>query len=180
MAFSTTAAIIAAAAAVAAAGVTAYAAVKQGEAADKNARFNAKLAEREAMQKKMSAEAAAEDARRRHERVLATQRAQYGASGIDPNEGSSLLVMMDSQDEAALDEARIRWGGREEATTLQAEANVQRWRGRQAKAAGYLGAGAAILGGLSSAAGAYSGRGGSGGGIGYGAASTPPAGNHPY
>ena len=165
----TTALIIAAAAAVAAAGVTAYAAVKQGEAADENAKFNAKMAGREAESRRNAAAAAAEDARRRHEILFGEQRNKYGASGVLIEEGSPLLVMMNSEEEAALDVARIKHGGREAATTLTLEGQAERWRGRQARSAGYLGAGAALLQGVSSAAGAY-------GRMGGGTASTTRAG----
>ncbi len=69
-------------------------------------------------------------------RQIATQRADYGASGVDQSEGS------------ALDLARVRYQGEIRSTSYQSEADVERFEGRLARrsaAAGYVQSGARLL-----------------------------------
>lgn len=140
-------------AAVAAAAVSSYASVKQGEQAEKVGKFNAEMFEREADERRKKAASDAEDAKKRHDRLLAQQRARLAASGVQPGEGSPLLVTMASEEEAALDVARIKYAGRADAANLTAQAKLHRYQGRQAKQQGYLKAGASILGAVGSVAG---------------------------
>ena len=91
------------------------------------------------------------------DRVLGTQRARYGASGVIPSEGSPLLVMMESEEEAALDVARVRHGGAAAAHGLGLESSILRRQARQASRAGFLSGTAALLTGVSSLLGSSTG-----------------------
>jgi hypothetical protein len=64
------------------------------------------------------------------------------------SEGSPLLVMMESEEQAALDVARIRYGGTAQAYGLESEANLQRFYGRQAKRQAVFGATGTLLHGV--------------------------------
>ena len=148
-----TAAVIAAS--VLSAAVTAYSSYAQGQAASQAARYNARVAEQQAESARQAAAADAETRRRQLDRVLGTQRARYGASGVIPSEGSPLLVMMESEEEAALDVARVRHGGAAAAHGLGLESSILRRQARQASRAGFLSGTSALLTGVSSGASLY-------------------------
>lgn len=149
----------AAAATLAAAAVSAYAAYQQGQQASDVARYNRKVALNQAEQAKQAAAVAAENRREETQRLLATQRARAGASGIMTEEGSPLLVMLESEETALVDIARIRAGGQRQAEGFTAEAGFQGYAGRQARRAGTLNASASLLSGVASAYGSYRGSG---------------------
>ena len=132
--------------------VSAYSAYQQGEAASAAARYNARVAEQQATAAQQAAGSEAESRRRRLEQVLGTQRAQYGASGIAGSEGSPLLVMMQSEEQAALEVARVRHGGAVAAYGFGIEAQQQRRAGAQARRQARLAAAGALLQGVSGAA----------------------------
>ena len=150
--------IVGAIAALAGAAVSAYGAIQQGEAAAATGKYNARVAQQQADAARQAAAANAETKRRELDRVLGAQRARYGASGVIGSEGSPLLVMMQSEEEAALDVARVRYGGTAQAYGLEAEARLSRFQGKQARRQGYLQAAGAILTGVSGAAGIYAKR----------------------
>lgn len=152
-------AIIAGAIALLGAAVSAYAQIKQGEQAAAVGKYNARVAEQQATSARQAAAVEAENKRRQYDRILGTQRALYGRSGVIGSEGSPLLVMMQSEEEAALDVARVRYGGTAQAYGLEAEARLQRFQGRAAKRASYLKATGTMLSGVGQAYG-YSSKGG--------------------
>jgi len=149
-------AIIGAVAAVAGAGVSAYASYEQGQQQEQVAEANARRAEYEAEQEKKAAEVRAARYKREAERRMSAMRAGYAASGVATTEGTPLLVLMESAEEAALDELRIKRGGEHTAWGLLQEANIQRIAGKGAVARGTWGAGATLLTGASRAASQYS------------------------
>jgi len=140
------------------AAVSAYSAYQQGAQAEYAARYNATVARNQAQAARDAANADADTQRRQYDRVLAAQRARYGASGVIAGEGSSLLVMLESEEEAALDVARVRHGGAVAAQGLEAEAKMQRYQGQQARRASYLSATGSLLSGVAGAASIYSKR----------------------
>src|SRR5882672_5890633 len=101
--------------AVLAAAGSAYAAYAQSQAQAQAADYQRKVAKNQAQAAKQAADIAAENARTQHQRIMAAQRARIGASGILGTEGSPLLVQMESAEQAALDEARIRYAGETQA-----------------------------------------------------------------
>lgn len=115
---------------------TAYSAYTSYEAGRAEKREYRRGAEQERIQAAQRAKAE----EKRHRRVLATQRARYGASGLTM-EGSPLLVQMESLEESEEMLARIRAGGEAEALSLERA-------GRWAQRSGYVEAGGAVLGGV--------------------------------
>ena len=148
-------AIIAGAIALLGAAVSAYGAIRQGQQAEAVGRYNATVAQQQAESARQAAAADAETKRRQYERILGTQRARYGASGVIGSEGSPLLVMMQSEEEAALDVARVRYGGTAQAYGLESESRLSRFQGAFARRQSYLTATGTLLSGVGSAAGSY-------------------------
>ena len=134
------------ASALASAGGAVYSGIEQKKAADYNADVadaNAKAAEdKAAYDEKMHRESV--------RKILASQRALYGKSGIS-TEGSPLLVMEDSAIAGEMDALAIRYGGDIAAAQQRSSANLLRMQGKQARTAGYIGAGSTLLAGAGSA-----------------------------
>src|SRR3990167_3388637 len=107
--------------------VSAYAAYQSGQQQAKALDYQAKVARNQATAAQQAAQVAAENARERNRRVLASQRARIGASGVIGSEGSSLLVQLESAEQAALEEARIRYGGEVQATGLESAERLRRF-----------------------------------------------------
>jgi len=86
---------------------------------------------------------------------MASIRAGFASSGVATTEGTPLLVLMESAEESAKDELRIRRGGEQAAWGLLQEANIQRLKGQSAAQQGALAAGASLLGGAARVAKVY-------------------------
>lgn len=151
--YGTEAIYIAMAAAVVAASVSAYASYEGGQTAQANARYNAKVATDRATYEQQLAQYNADQQAKRDRVLRSAMLANAAASGVDTSEGSPLLVEVEAAKEAALNYEAIRSGGAARASGLLAEAEIQRYRGDRAAQAGYLGAGASLLSGISTAAG---------------------------
>ena len=93
---------------------------------------------------KLSAAQEARDAEKQHRRIIASQEAIYGASGLTM-EGSPLLVQHESLMESKEQLRRIREGG-------GYSAGIYRSAGEEATRAGTAGAIQSLLGGASSTA----------------------------
>lgn len=119
--------------AVASTATTAYSQYRAG-------REEKKAGKRAAAQRIREAEQRREIERKRHQRIIATQKARYGAAGLTM-EGSPLLVQMESMRESEEELARIMETG-------YAQARILRRGGKAAQTAGYLGAGATALEGV--------------------------------
>src|SRR3990167_4052491 len=115
--------------------VSAYAAYQSGQQQAKALDYQAKVARNQATAAQQAAQVAAENARERNRRVLASQRARIGASGVIGSEGRSLPVQLESAEQAGL-------GGCE---------------GGASRRAGPLGAGASLLQGAGTVYGIYRG-----------------------
>lgn len=116
---------------------------------------NRRMAEYQAKQAKQAAEVRAEQYGREAKRRMAQMRAGYAVLGVSTTEGTPLLVLMETAEEAAKDELRIRRGGEQTAWGLLQEATIQRLAGRGAYQRGVMGAGASLLGGAARAYGKY-------------------------
>ena len=86
---------------------------------------------------------------------MAATRARIGGSGVLPGEGSPLLVQMEQAEQARLDEANIRYAGEVGAQANESEAILQGFVGKRAMRQGYIGAGASLLQGASTALSGY-------------------------
>lgn len=147
--------VAAAVAAVASAAISTYSAVSSSQAQAAQARNQAKGLRDQAKYAQDAAAAEAENKRRQYDRILGAQRARYGATGVIASEGTPLLVMMESEEEAALDIARVRHGGAVAAHGLREEARQLRRSAAQTQREGYLTGTATMLQGVSSAMGSY-------------------------
>lgn len=156
--------IVAAVAAVAAAGVAAAGQIQQGKAIKKASDFNARQAELEAQRAKEVAAFEEQRSREASRRFAGAQRASYARQGIELGEGSPLLALTETAEQAELDGLAIRYAGNAKAARSLAEASLQRFQGKQAVKASYFQAGATVLTGISRAASIGAGAGGAGGG----------------
>jgi hypothetical protein len=150
--------------AIAGAGVAAYGSLEAGAAADKLAKYNA-------AQGRINADAAMRDAdiranaiRQRNRIALGKQRAALGASGVVADTGSPLLLQLNSAAELEKDAIEAERQGGIEAGKMLQQAELDLIEGKNAKKAGKIGAVSSILKGVGSAAGAFAGGGGVGGG----------------
>jgi hypothetical protein len=99
-------------------------------------------ADRAAEQSRAAASREAADTEKQHRRIIATQEARYGASGLTM-EGSPLLVQQESLRESKEQLRRIMEGGENVAYAYEE-------KGNQAATSGYVGGIKSLLGGASS------------------------------
>ncbi len=143
--------------AVAAAMASAYASYSSGQQQKKAANFNSQVAAGNARQAQQAAAAKAEQYRIAGERRMASMRQQYAKAGVEATEGTPLTVLMDSAQELAKDEVRIRYGGEAQSWAFMSESELQKSKGASAYTGGMIGAGASLLGGASRATSMYAG-----------------------
>lgn len=137
---------------VAAAALQAASAIKEGQAASNVAKFNAKVAENNAIATRQ--QAAEEEARQRREsrRDQGKQRAAFGKAGVTL-EGSPLEVLQDSTLGSELDAQTTRHIGLLRAQGFINSAELQRAKAKSARSNSFFRAGTALLGGASKAVG---------------------------
>ncbi len=159
---------MAGAAIVAGAAVSAFGALKQGQAAKEQGKLQQELAgqqatvtEQQAQSERVVAGQQEGDFRRQQSALMARRRAILGGSGIDQATGSPLLVSEDFRRETELQALRIRAGGEIRATRLEQQAGFQRFEGSllrfagdNALVAGRIRAGSSLLTGAGQAFGA--------------------------
>lgn len=154
---------------VASTAVGAYGQIQQGQAINAQAKYEAKVSERNA---KLS-EAGREDARKRGEReqlnhwrrvsqMMGEQRAQFAAGGIDVNFGTpgevvedTMLIGLEDSSILAENTKKEMEGFDIEAANYRDSAKAAKMRGKAAKQAGYIGAASTILGGAAQVAGKF-------------------------
>lgn len=136
-------------------GIGAYAQAQAGEAADKAAKFNAKVAQNQATEAQMRAGFEAGQVRRRNLIRSGDQRAAYAKSGVDIS-GSANDVINDTGIQGELAALATLYGGASQAQNLRAQAQLDIFSGQQAQTAGWLGGGTTLLtGGARTAGMAY-------------------------
>lgn len=142
-------AYVAVALTVVSAAVSATAAIQQGQAQKNAAEYNAKVQEQAAHDalQRGSDEAAANQDRTR--RLIATQRAGFGASGLDISSGSPLDILTETAGLGKLDSLRLINNAQREGQGLMAQSEITKYQGDQAQTAGYMNAAATILGSAS-------------------------------
>ncbi len=140
--------------AIASAATSAYASYAQAQQQQEAAKFNADIARNQAIANQQAAEVQAQQRETQTRRLLASQRAAAGASGIT-TEGSPLAVMQESAAQGAYEAGLTRAGGAYQAEALFGEAGIQKHYGNQAGAAGPIRAGTTLLSGTGSALNAY-------------------------
>ena len=130
---------------VAAAAIGAAGAISQGQAAKKQANFQAAVSRQQAERARQQAEIDEQDFRRDQSRQMARRRAIMGASGVESATGSPLLATEDFASEVELQALRIRNGGEVNATRLNQQAELQGLAGRNAARAGFMRAGSLLV-----------------------------------
>lgn len=146
--------------------VTAGGAIMSGQQQAAASEYNAEVAEQNAVAAKQKAAYEEEAHRQNLKKIMSSQRALYGASGVDI-EGSPLLVMEDTAAQGELDALAIRYGGDVAAAQQRSAANLYRMQGRNAKMSGFWNAGSSLLSGASKyyASKTYKDSGSGGGGV---------------
>ena len=134
-----------------AAGVAAYGAIQQGQAAKAAAKFNSTIADQNATLARQEAIVAADQERRENYIRLGAIRAAQGKSGGTAESGSVLDVIGDTVAQGELAKQRIIYAGEIKAQGYQNTSTLDTMQGRQAERAGYLRAGTELLGGYSQA-----------------------------
>ena len=146
-----------AAAAILAAVASAAGTVVSADASRKAANYNADVAEQNAIAIKNQNEVNEQAHRDNIRKILSSQRALYGRSGVTM-EGSPLLVQLDTAEQGELDALAIRYGGDVAAAKERSTANLYRMQGSQATTIGAINAGTTLLSGASSAYKTYKGK----------------------
>lgn len=122
-------------------------AIQQGNAAAAAAKFNAKIAERDAQIQRQNAGLAAEQQREKTKRRLATTSANIGASGITP-QGSPLDILEETAALGKQDELNAAAGFLNSADASNLDASRERLAGKNAKSSALFSAAGTAFGGI--------------------------------
>lgn len=131
---------VAIAAAVASAGGAVYSGVQQKKAAE----YNADVAEQSALAAQDKADYDEDMHRQNVRRIISSQRALYGKSGVDMT-GSPLLTLENTAGQGELDALAIKHGGAVEASQQRSSATLSRMQGKSAATGSYIQAGSTLL-----------------------------------
>ena len=137
------------------AGISAYSAVQQADAAETAAKFNEKVARNNAAAQAAQGATEAARARNRARRLIAAQRTQFAKSGGTLS-GSAVDVLYDTAIQAEGDALSIEYRGAVGGGASSAEARLQAMMASNARASAGPAVAGSILGGVGSAAGSYS------------------------
>jgi hypothetical protein len=116
----------------------------QAKASSNASKFNARVADNNAVIAEQNAAADESRQRRAADRQLAQTRALVGAAGVTL-EGSPLEVLEDQAMEAELDALNIRYGGALQASNYRSQSQLGRSAARSAMTQGYISAGSSLL-----------------------------------
>jgi len=131
---------------------SAVGAIRQGQAAAAQAAFQARVFEQQAAFEQQRAARREAVFRRDVRRFKGTQRALLAKSGVKVEEGSPLLLQVETAARAELEALTIRAGGDITSARLRQRAILERMAGGSARTAGVIGAGASLLSGASTIA----------------------------
>jgi len=132
-------------------GVQAYSSMKQGQAAEQAANYNANVARQNAIAAKNQAVEDERSFRVQTRQALGDIRSGYAASGVTL-EGSPEDVLYQSASNAELDALKIRHGGELKAMGYENSAALSIMEGANARESGYLSAAGMLLQGSANAA----------------------------
>ncbi len=140
--------IIAMAVSAAGAAMSAYGQYRQGEAAKAagSAAEDIAAANAEAIEKKTTYEE--EMQRDKLKKIMGRQRALYAKAGVNINEGSPLLMLMETAEEGERDVQAIRYTGEVNRATALNQGRMAAFQGEQSYNAGMISAGSTFLTGL--------------------------------
>lgn len=137
--------------AVAATAVTAISAFTSSQSAASADKYNASVAEQNAIAAQQQAAGAAIIQSEQAQRTFGSTRAAYGASGIVGGTGTALDVLANSASNAERDRQSILYKGQLEATGYQDQAQLDRYKASNELKQGYMKATGILLGGGSKA-----------------------------
>jgi len=127
--------------------VSAVSAIRQGNAADAAAQFNARVAEQNAEASRAQARQQAQQIDRENYMRLGAIRAAQGKSGGEAGQGSVLDVLGDVAAQGELEKQNAIYGGEMAARGYTNTANLERTSGGTALMGGYMKAGSELLSG---------------------------------
>lgn len=129
--------------AIGAAVVSAIGSIRQGNAANESAKYNAAQIEQSAGIERAQATIKQEDQRAQARSVIGRQLATVAESGTGLS-GSNLDLLGESMYNAEMDALNIRYGSELNAVSSLNQANVTRREGKNARTAGYLSAASSL------------------------------------
>jgi len=148
----TTLAVASLATALVGTGVAVYGQMEQAKTAKAMGRYNAQVAENQALQMEMDSRESVKRRREQNRRLISTQRTGYAASGVTID-GSPLEVMADTAGILELETLDYARQQSQQAASLRAQGAADKAMGANQARAAYIGAGASLLSGAGSAAG---------------------------
>ena len=134
------------------AGISATAAIEQGQAAKSAADANASAQRQTAISAENSAAIQASGKQQATRKLIASQVTAAGAGGIDSSTGTPLTVEGQTAQMGELDSLRIINNAQRTAWGYNTQANIDEFQGNAAQTGGYMSAGGTLL---SSAGSAY-------------------------
>lgn len=123
--------------------------IMQGEAQAGSAKFNARVAQQNAVIAQQQGAAAEAAQQRDAARQIGTMIANYGSSGVQLDSGSPLDVLADSARMAELDRLTIQYNTRLKAAGYQVEAQLQQNQATSARTSALFNAAGSAMGGYS-------------------------------
>lgn len=139
--------------------ISAYAAVRAGQAQSAQAKYTAKVAQQNADAANQQGAAAAAAQHRDAVRKLGLMQANYGASGVDQSTGSPLDVFSDAVGQSTLDNLNTKYNYQLKALGYNNSATLDSAAASEATTSSYLSAAGSLLGGAGKAYGQYAGTG---------------------
>ena len=119
--------------------------IQAGQAGAAQAAFQARVLHQQAAFARQRSARQEAVFRRNIKRFRGSQRALLAKAGVRVEEGSPLLLQVETAAQAELDALTIRAGGDITAARLRQEAILQRMRGQSSRTAGFIGAGKSLL-----------------------------------
>ena len=125
--------------------VSAVGAISQGAAAGKQAKYQAQVAQNQAERARQMGALQASQQRKKNKALEASQRSLLASRGADASTGSALLVGGALGAENELNARLLENNAAAEQTSLQAEAQLQQMRAKNARTSSYFRAGTALM-----------------------------------
>lgn len=129
--------------------VSAVGAIKSGQDADAAAQANAAAEERRAGEERAAATREAARRAQQTSLLLSKQQALAASSGGGATDETVLGLMGGVAKEGQYQQDSAIYAGDSKATNLEDEAAIARWKGQNARTAGYISAGGSVLSGVS-------------------------------
>jgi hypothetical protein len=133
--------------AVAGTAMTAIGQVRQGQAANAAAQYNAQVANNNAQVAEQQAQSQAMVQGRRAMMQNGGLLANMAANGIDVGEGSAVDILSESASNAEMDRQNIIYNGRVKAQSLRSQAQLDTFQGQTAQQNGFMSAAGTLLSG---------------------------------